>query len=175
MQVHHLLISDLQIYIALLKFDFFFFLGFTVQFLVIVTNITMAETGLTAAAIPITIAILLMAAFWTRRENKLGMIFIIILYHAGLAYFIFKIVRMYQPGHVEQYMPVRKSLTVFAVIVIILILLTIANAIICMRNFDKGLKPHVLKRKIEGEEKIEHMTELPDLKRGPVANRMTID
>jgi hypothetical protein len=175
LETHHLLISNLQIYIALLKFDFFFFLGFTVQFLVIVTNITMAETGLTAAAIPITIAILLMAAFWTRRENKLGMIFIIVLYHAGLAYFIFKIVRMYQPGHVEQYMPVRKSLTVFAVIVIILILLTIANAIICMRNFDKGLKPHVLRRKIEGEEKIEHMTELPDLKRGPVANRMTID
>jgi hypothetical protein len=63
-----------QIYIALLKFDFFFFLGFTVQFVVIVIDRRSTEFALTVAAIPVTITILVMAAFFTRRENIWGMI-----------------------------------------------------------------------------------------------------
>ena len=68
-----------QIYIALLKFDFFFFLGFTVQFVVIVQT-HQSEFALTIAAIPVTIFILIMAAIFTRRESLVGMIAIIVCY-----------------------------------------------------------------------------------------------
>jgi len=166
-----------QIYIALLKFDFFFFLGFTVQFVVIVTNLKGAERWVTVAAIPVTILILIMAAFWTRRENKAGMIVTIICFFGGLAWFIFKLARMYQPAKQAFYLPVRKNLTSFAAITIVLILLTITNAIVCTANFNKGLKPHIMKRKIGGdEEKGVNMTDLADHKLGmQQPGRMTID
>jgi hypothetical protein len=165
-----------QIYIALLKFDFFFFLGFAVQFLVIVTGLATAEYALTIAAVPITVIILIMAAFWTRRENTFGMIGTIFLFFCGLAYFIFKLARMYEPSKEQFYLPVRKSLTSFAVITIVLIVLTIANAIMCTANFGKGLKPHIMKRNSSSEDGEKISTELPEFsKQGPVSSRMTID
>ncbi|KAI9868129.1 MAG: hypothetical protein M1813_006874 [Trichoglossum hirsutum] len=164
-----------QIYIALLKFDFFFFLGFTVQFVVIVLEVRDIEFALTIAVIPVTIAILVLAAFWTRRENQAGMIMIIFFYFAALAYFLFKLVRMYQPSRATAYKPARRSLTTFAVITVILIVLTIANAFACTLNFDKGLKPHITQKKMGNEEDKDPHTEMPSMAHGPVPSRMTID
>jgi len=159
----------------LLKFDFFFFLGFTVQFLVIVTGKTDIEFGLTLAAIPVTIGILLFAAFFTQRENKFGMVMIILLYFGGLGYFFFKLVRIYQPSHKHHYMAVRKSLTAFTVMTILLILLTIVNAFICMSNFGQGLRDHLIKpRGSDPEKEDTNSYQLQDQK-PQLPSRMTID
>jgi len=133
-----------QVYIALLKFDFFFFLGFTCQFVVIV-NQRQIEFALTIAAIPVTILILLAAAWFVRKENLIGTIIVIFLYFGGLGYFIFKMVRMYSPGWELAYLPARKELTTFAVLTLILILVTIGYACICAHNYNKGLKQYVNK------------------------------
>lgn len=163
-----------QIYIALLKFDFFFFLGFTVQFVVIVTGKTDVEFALTVAAIPVTILILVFAAYFTRRETTLGMCAIIVLYFGGLAYFLFKLVRMYQPSKFREYLSARRSLTFFAVITILLIIATIINAIWCTTNFHKGLKPHLVRTRQSGDD--EKATELGTRVPGEgVPSRMMID
>jgi hypothetical protein len=167
-----------QIYIALLKFDFFFFVGFTVQFLVVVKNTTNVEFGLTVAVLFITMVLLFLAAYWTRRESFAGMIVIILVYFCALAYFLFKLVRMYAAprDRVLDYLPARKSLTSFAVITILLVLATIIVACMCTHNFNKGLKPHIARRKpgAASEPGKAYNTEMPHLS-GPAPNRMTID
>ncbi|KAK5109928.1 hypothetical protein LTR62_006417 [Meristemomyces frigidus] len=174
-----------QIYIALLKFDFFFFLGFTVQFLVVVPNTTRYEFWITVAALPITVALLFLAAFFVRQESKPGQILTIFVYFAGMAYFVFKLVRMYDAGlkRVQEYEPARKSLTIFAVLTLIALVLTMVTACVCMRNFGMGLKPHIQRRAVPdaSEAKIRNSYG-PDQFGQPsahsleaVSHRMTID
>ncbi|KAI1811818.1 hypothetical protein GGS20DRAFT_578801 [Poronia punctata] len=164
-----------QVYIALLKFDFFFFVGFTIQFLVVVRGRSDVEFGLTAAAIPVTIAILLCAAWSTRREWKGGMYVVGILYLGGLTYFIYKLARIYDPIQAPYYMPVRKSLTTFAVLTIVLIILTIINALVCLFNFGHGLKQHLLKPRRQEVDKDQASYSMHDVKQTQTPSRMTID
>lgn len=157
-----------------MKFDFFFFLGFIVQFVVVVAQKNDPEFALTIVTIPITIGILLGAAFFTRRENKAGMCVVMILYLGALTYFIFKLVRIYQPHFTASYEAVRKSLTAFAVITILLIVLTIVNAIVCIGNFNKGLKPHLQSKPKVVEKPDLNSINLQDVK-PQIPSRMTID
>lgn len=46
-------------------------------------------------------------------------------------------------NRVQDYKPARRSLTTFAIITLLLLLVTIVYALICTANFNKGLKPHI--------------------------------
>lgn len=172
-----------QIYIAILKFDFFFFLSFSVQFLVVVTNTPDAELALTVAALPITLAVLFLAAWWTRQESFAGMMFTIVLYLAAMAYFLFKLVRMYNlndPARVADYLTARKGLTLFAVITVLMLVATIGMAAWCTSNFNKGLKPHIQKRRLKKADKLAETPEMENWSspRAPsdyAKPRMTLD
>jgi FtsH-binding integral membrane protein len=165
-----------QIYIALLKFDFFFFLAFTVQFLVVVRNTKTVELVLTAVALIITFFLLFFAAWWVRRESVSGMIAIIVVYFIAMAYFLFKLVRMYIADLDRQsdYQPARKSLTAFAVLTILLLIFTIIIACMCTHNFNKGLKPHVNNKSIKDDGKA-YNTEMPSISGPAPGQRMEID
>jgi NADH:ubiquinone oxidoreductase subunit 6 (subunit J) len=165
----------LQIYIALLKFDFFFFLAFTVQFLVVVENTKTVEQALTAAALVITFFLLFLAGWWVRRESFAGMVGIIIVYFIAMGYFLFKLIRMWvaDASRQEDYKPARKSLTAFAILTILLLICTIVTACLCTHNFNKGLKPHINDKVVQNDKP--YSTEMPSLS-GPVpSQRMEID
>jgi len=68
-----------------------------------------------------------------------------VVYLAAMAYFLFKLVRIYDASaeRKEDYRPARRSLTTFAVITNLLMIVTIVYACICTANFGKGLRPHV--------------------------------
>lgn len=157
------------------------------QFLVIVgSNFTDFEFYLTIVAVPVTVCFLFFAAFVTRRESYIGQAIMVVVYLAAMAYFIFKLVRMYDTGDmskVTEYLPARKALTVFAVITILLLVATIVTACLCTRNFNKGLKPHIQKRKVESPDDSKSTPyhggasefQGPSHQLGHIQNRMTID
>jgi len=60
-------------------------------------------------------------------------------------------VRMYSHSHEGPYLPARKELTIFAVLTIILILMTIVNACMCAHNYKKGLRPYISKSKYSND------------------------
>lgn len=140
-----------------MKFDFFFFVGFTVQFLVVVQNTPNVEFYLTIVALVLTACTLLLAAWVTRSENTALMCIIIFLYFAAMAYFIFKLVRMYDPedSRAQDYLPARTSLTVFAVMTVLALVVTIVVAVVCMLNFGKGLKSIVQRRSRKERERVQ--------------------
>lgn len=159
-----------------MKFDFFFFLAFTVQFLVVVEQTKDIEKGLTAAALAITFFLLFFAAWSVRRESLTGMIVIIVFYFIAMGYFLFKLIRMYvaPDGRQRDYEPARKSLTAFAVLTILLLIFTIIVACMCTHNFNKGLKPHVNNKAVQNDGKA-YNTEMPSISGPAPGQRMEID
>lgn len=143
------------------------------QFVVVVGGYGKAEYYATIAAMPITICILLGAAYFTRNENKLGTLGILVLFFGGLAYFIFKLFRIYQRA--QQYMPVRKSLTAFAVLAIMLLICTIVNSFYCMNNYGAGLKTHIATKTSVQEKSEDDSVDMHHLKPSSAPSRMTID
>ena len=97
-----------------------------------------------------------------------------IFYFAALAYFLFKLTRIYASENELTFNSIRTALTIFAVMTIILLLVTIANACWCTFNFNKGLKDHIYAGKrtklIDKDDKME----MPALA-SPQAHRMEID
>ncbi|KAI0341677.1 hypothetical protein BDW22DRAFT_1358512 [Trametopsis cervina] len=127
-----------QIMICLLKFDFFCFVGVTMQLLILVLQTDSAEFGLTVAAIPIVLFLLIGAAIAVRREIKWLMSISLVLMLASETYF-YKLVRFYEPASREQYQTTRATLTTFTLVAFLLLFATFAVGLRCFSDFDKGL------------------------------------
>jgi len=128
-----------QIMVCLLKFAFFSFNGITIQLLILVLSSSSAEFGLTIAAIPVVLILLIGCGIAVQREIKWLMITSLILMLAAETYFVYKLVRFFMHGSSQQYDTTRATLTTFTVINVILILTTFGIGLRCYFDFDKGL------------------------------------
>lgn len=141
-----------QMHRSLLIFDFFFFLGFTVQFIVImISDRTSTEFILTCIMLPLTIVVLFASDFAATREWLGLTIVTTVFFLGGCSYVLFKIVRLYTkytsaydiavvPG---AYFPGRSSLVAFGVITLVFLFATIAMEIVMAKNYNRGLLPYV--------------------------------
>lgn len=130
-----------QIMIVCLKFDFFCFAGVTMQLLILVLQSNSAEFGLTIAAIPIVLLLLVFAGVAVKREIKWLMTISLIVMLAAETYFIYKLVRFYEPSSEAAYETTRATLTVFTIVAFLLLFATFAVGLRCFSDFDKGLAP----------------------------------
>ncbi|ORZ06636.1 hypothetical protein BCR42DRAFT_426871 [Absidia repens] len=93
-----------QILLSLLKLDIFFFLAYSIQYLVLVLQMTDYEFALTIVALPVTCLFLLLVVYAVRHESKYMIYLFFLGLAAGLAYFSFKIFRMCDVSQKQKFM-----------------------------------------------------------------------
>lgn len=135
-----------QIYECLVKFDVFFWVGFSVQFIWLVLQKDDWEYYVTCAALPLSIVLLVEGHLAARHENKWMMATFMSGCIGAMVYFIYKLIKVLLYRDTDQFKYIFKSLIVFSIIAIALLLITFAFSIIVMRNFGHGLK-EALERK----------------------------
>ncbi|CAG8567292.1 5078_t:CDS:10 [Paraglomus occultum] len=134
-----------QIFIMLLKFDLFFFVGLSAQILVLVIFISNGQADQIAGHIVMSSVIstsMLMAAFLgVKKENKLMMYLFMVGCVGTEVYFTIKLVDISKQP--QKYSGTRIFATFFVCICMILGVVTLIISALCLRNFDKGLKYHL--------------------------------
>lgn len=144
-----------QIFMMLLKFDFFFFMGFSVQYLALMI------VGWWPAAIKeghksiivreliehivlsctLSLAMILLAYWGLRREKKIYMYIFVILCSASMGYHIYMIIQI--STNADKFLGSKIFLTFFLGVDMALILVSVPIGIICLQNFNLGLMNHI--------------------------------
>jgi len=109
------------------------------QLLIVVLQVNSAEFGITIAAIPIVLILLFFCGVAVQREIKSVMSVSLVMMVASLTYFVYKLVRFYEPSSRAAYNATRATLTVFTIVAFLLLLGTFGVGIRCFRDFDRGL------------------------------------
>uniref|UniRef100_V5EGI8 Uncharacterized protein n=1 Tax=Kalmanozyma brasiliensis (strain GHG001) TaxID=1365824 RepID=V5EGI8_KALBG len=130
-----------QLFIVFLKFAFFFGVGFTVIYLILVAQTTDWEYAVTIAAVPVAMVALFAAGFAVRREWTSLMVVSLFLMIVGLVYFVYKLTQVWLPATRDEYTYVRMTITFISGFAILMLALTLLNGFVCLFNFHKGLKP----------------------------------
>ncbi|KAK8044123.1 hypothetical protein PG993_004147 [Apiospora rasikravindrae] len=138
---------NFQIYLALIKFDLFFLLGFLVQIAALINNPKHdPELGLSVAGIAVAIIVMCCAIYVAKIEHKAGTIGIIVAYLCAAVYLSYKLSVLYDE---DNYL-----LIVFAALTLAMMVCTIVMAGVCMASFDKGLRTYTMPQKKVPEEDI---------------------
>ncbi|KAH7104104.1 hypothetical protein BKA62DRAFT_693540 [Auriculariales sp. MPI-PUGE-AT-0066] len=137
----------LQIFMCLCKFDVFFFIGFGVQWIVLVIEPRGFEYYVTIAALPFSIVVLAVGHAAAHKENKWLMATFVAGAATACVYFVYKFWKILAFRHTTRMEPVFASLVIFSVLAIVLLVTTFVWSMIVMNNFGNGLKTRVSKHR----------------------------
>ncbi|KAF7339832.1 UPF0658 Golgi apparatus membrane protein [Mycena venus] len=138
--------ASYQIYECLVKFDVFFWVGFSVQFIWLVLLVHDWEYYVTCAALPLSLVLLIEGHLAARHENKMMMLTFISGCGGAMIYFVYKLVKVLRYRNTTDFNLVWKTLTIFSVIAIILLVVTFVYSIMVLQNFGRGLKDSLMKK-----------------------------
>ncbi|KAF8640856.1 hypothetical protein AX17_000504 [Amanita inopinata Kibby_2008] len=141
--------ANFQVYECLIKFDVFFWAGFSVQFIWLVLAKSDWEYYVTFAALPLSLVLLVEGHLAARHENKMMMVTFMSGCVGAMVYFIYKLIKVLLNIHNEQFKFVWKSLTIFSVIAIVLLLITFVYSIIVFKSFGRGLKEALARKNVQ--------------------------
>lgn len=139
--------ASYQIFECLIKFDVFFWVGFSVQFIWLVLQKSDWEYYVTCAALPLSLLLLVEGHLAARHENKWMMGTFMSGCVGAMVYFIYKLVKVIANRENAQYRLIFKTLTTFSVIAIALLAVTFVFAVMVMRNFGRGLKESLARKR----------------------------
>jgi len=135
-----------QIYQCLIKFDVFFWVGFCVQIAWLVLDSHSLEFYITLAALVLSVVLLVEGHLAARYENKWMMISFLSGCVAAMVYFSYKFIKIILHKSSPEFSHVWESLSTFAVIAILLLVMTFIYAWMVMRNFGRGLKDQIARK-----------------------------
>jgi len=164
--------ANYQIYECLVKFDVFFWVGFSVQFIWLVLLVHDWEFYVTCAALPLSLVLLVEGHLAARHENKWMMFTFISGCAAAMIYFVYKLAKVLMYKDTKDFILVWKTLTVFSVIAIILLAATTVFSFLILRNFGRGLKDSLTKKSMSHNQ---HGSQHHRRAASANPNRMSID
>jgi len=134
-----------QIFESLVRFDAFFWLGFSVQLVSLVLEKGDFEFYLTIAALPLSMLLLLEGHLAVRHESRPMMFFFAFGLVAALVYFSYKLFRIWTRRHTPTFKNIWKSLSLFCCLSIALLIITAIWTILVFHSFGQGLKENLNK------------------------------
>jgi len=131
-----------EIFITLVKYDFFFFVSYSLQMIFLILRNNDPEKWITVGLIFLSLIILFLSIRYIKEERKFITKFILVCFIMEICYFTFKLVRMYTVKKAN-YAGSIIFMTFFAIICLVLGIISISIIIMCYINFDQGLKEHI--------------------------------
>jgi hypothetical protein len=139
-----------QIYECLVKFDVFFWVGFSVQFIWLVLQDTQVEYYITCAALPFSVLLLVEGHLAARYEQRWMMATFMLGCVGAMVYFLYKLVQVLLHKTQEPYVQLWESLAVFSIVSIVFLCATFVYSVLVLRNFGTGLKEALERKAMEG-------------------------